>query len=77
MADVSSSHQRSMDAALAEVRELASSAGEETRSKVVDSLRNTLYSLESEDESLERIMFLVRHLEHLSFDPTTRPTFAK
>ena len=50
-----------MEEALAEVKRLATSSGERTRNKIVDSLRNTLYSIESDEETLDRIMFLVRH----------------
>ena len=49
-----------MEEALAEVKRLATSSGERTRNKIVDSLRNTLYSIESQEEILDRIMFLVR-----------------
>ena len=53
-----------MDEALAEVERLAGLSGEGTRDKIVSSLRNTLYSIESQDETLDRIMFLVRHKQH-------------
>ena len=50
-----------MEDALAEVQRLAGLSGEGTRNKIVNSLRNTLYSIESQDETLDRIMFSVRH----------------
>lgn len=50
-----------MEEALAEVERLASSSSEGTRTKIVESLRKTLFSIESQDETLDRIMFLVRH----------------
>ena len=47
-----------------ELKRLARASGEGTRNKIVDSLRNTLYSIESQDEPLDRIMFLARHKQH-------------
>ena len=49
-----------MEEALAEVKRLAASSSEGTRHKVIESFRNTLYSIESQDETLDRIMFSVR-----------------
>ena len=49
-----------MEEALAEVRRLAASSSEGTRRNIVESLRDTLYSIETQDETLNRIMFLVR-----------------
>ncbi len=49
-----------MEEALAEVQRLAGSSGMGNREKIVNSLRNTLHSMESQDETLDRIMFLVR-----------------
>ena len=60
-----------MEEALAEVQRLAGSSGEETRKKIVDSLRNTLYSIESQDEIMDRIMFLVRHKKHSEHSSST------
>lgn len=61
-----------MDEALAEVQRLADSTDEGTRTKIVNSLRNTIYSIESQDETLRRIMFLVRHKNN-SLPSTLRP----
>lgn len=60
-----------MEEALAEVERLASSSGEGTRNKIVDSLRKTLYSIESKDETLDRIMFLVRHKQDSEHSSST------
>ena len=49
-----------MEEALAEVKRLAASSGEGARHKAMESLRKTLYSIESQDETLDRIMFAVR-----------------
>ena len=63
-----------MDDALAEVQRLAGLSGEETRNKIVNSLPNTLYSIESQDKTLDRIMFLVRHnTPNTALPPTLRP----
>ena len=60
-----------MENALAEVQRLAGLSGEVTRIKIIKSLRNTLYSIESQDEILDRIMFLVRHKEHPKYSSST------
>ena len=53
-----------MEEALAEVERFAGSSSEGTRKKLVNSLRNTLYSIESQDETLDRIMFSVSGKKH-------------
>lgn len=50
-----------MEAALAEVRRLGSSTSDDaTRNRLIVELRNTLFSIESEDDTIDRIIFSVR-----------------
>ena len=51
-----------MDAALKRIRAIANSANEMDRKKLVITLRDALYSIESEDDTMHRILFLVSHL---------------
>ena len=66
-----------MEDAVAEIQRLAGLSGEETRNKIVNSLRNTLYSIESQDETLDRIMFLVRLKQHPKHSSSTDTAFGK
>ena len=66
-----------MEDALAEVQRLAGLSGERTRNQIVNSLRNTLYSIESQDETLDRIMFLVRHNQNPKHSSSTKSASAK
>lgn len=49
-----------MEAVIKQVRDFTSSADEAGRSRILDQLRELSYSLESPDETMNRIMFLVR-----------------
>lgn len=52
-----------MDAALAAVQRLArNSVDDATRSKVIVGLRDLMYTLESQDDTIDRIIFSVRDL---------------
>lgn len=48
-----------MEAVVDQVKGLAGSADEAGRSEILDQLRELAYSLESPDETMNRIMFLV------------------
>ena len=60
-----------MEDTLAEVQRLAGLSGEVTRIEIIKSLRNTLYSIESQDETLARLMLLVRHKQHPKYSSST------
>lgn len=60
-----------MEAVVEQVRGLAGSADEAGRSKVLDQLRELIYSLESPDETMNRIMFLVSLLIMLIHIPAS------
>ena len=51
-----------MEAALAQIWDIASTADEASRKKIVIALRDTMYSIESVDDTMHRIMFLVSRL---------------
>lgn len=50
---------RVMEAALVQISDIASTVDEASRKKLVIALRDTMYSIESEDDTMHRIMFLV------------------
>ena len=66
-----------MEETLAEIRRLATSICEGTRNKIAGSLRNTFYSIESQDETVDRIMFLVRHRHDFENSSSTNIASAK
>ena len=51
-----------MDTAFDQIRALAQGADEATRKKVLDSLRDLTYSLETPQDSIQRIIFYVSML---------------
>lgn len=54
-----------MEAVIDQVRDLAGSADKAGRSKILDQLRELAYSLESSDETINRVVFLVGFLYHI------------
>lgn len=60
-----------MEAVVDQVRGLAGSVDEAGRSRILDQLRDLAYSLESPDETMNRIMFLVSFF--ITFVHTLRP----
>lgn len=48
-----------METITTQVKNLASTANEAARKKMIDQLRDLSYSLESPDDTLQRIMYLV------------------
>ena len=48
-----------MDTVIAQIKSLAGSANEATRKNMTDQLRELSYSLESPDDTLQRVMYLV------------------
>ena len=51
-----------MDTAFDQIRALAQDANEATRKKVLDGLRDLTYSLETPQDSIQRIIFYVSML---------------
>lgn len=49
-----------MDKAFEQIRDMARTAGEADRRKLLDGVRDLAYSLESPKDTTDRIMFLVR-----------------
>ena len=49
----------SMETVIAQVKRLAGNANEATRKQMIDQLRELSYSLETPDDTLQRVMYLV------------------
>jgi demethylsterigmatocystin 6-O-methyltransferase len=49
-----------MDALIAEVKRLAVNADEKSRRQIMDSLHNLAYSIETPQDTIQRIMYSVR-----------------
>jgi demethylsterigmatocystin 6-O-methyltransferase len=52
-----------MDAIISQVNTLAGAANEAARKKIIDQLRELSYKLETPDDVMQRIMYLVSNLE--------------
>ena len=50
-----------MDQVVAQVRSLAENGDEAARKTIIDTLRNLSYSLESPQDTMQRISYLVRY----------------
>ena len=66
-----------MEEALAEAHRLAGLSDEQNPVETITSLRNAIYSIESQAETLNRIMFLVRSNRPLHLRPSVNGTFNK
>lgn len=51
-----------MDALITQVKQLAENAGETTREKLIDQLRELTYSLESGDDTMQRLIYRVSNV---------------
>ena len=65
-----------MDAILDQIRAYAKDADEAGRKEILDGLRNLTYSLETPQDSIQRIIFYVRS-SVLSYDPVWRLNFSR
>lgn len=57
-----------MEAVIDQVKRMASNANEVERKKIIDGLRDLSYSLETPDDTLQRVIYLVSVIESLADD---------
>ena len=57
-----------MEAVIDQAKRVASNANEAERRKIIDGLRDLSYSLETPDDTMQRVMYLVSAIEPLRDD---------
>lgn len=63
-----------MEALFAQIKQLAENAGEAAREKLLDQLRGLTYSLESEDDTMQRVIYRVSNATICINDPSNFKT---